>query len=213
MTRDAKTSIQGLTPGRQVEGARDAATASLPQLRLRGLEGKKGPTWGQPTPGGALYPAKGPFWGGCEHRFTPLPPSEAAKWRGSPRLSPRPPPLSAAAARLSSPRCGYPPPKISRERRAVREGAAFPSTSGRDERVKSDEDAPPAGQSAQVGRARGLQGPERFPCKKIEFFFGATRYAGPRVQALPANCLVRLPLSLVQSIATLEKSATLHQVR
>lgn len=108
-TRGAKTAIQGLSPGRQVEGARGTTTASLPQLRLRGLEGKKNPTQGQPTPGRALHPAKGPFWGRLRAYFTPLPPREAAKWRGSARLSPPPPPLSAAAARPSSPRCGCPP--------------------------------------------------------------------------------------------------------
>lgn len=91
-TRGAKTAIQGLSPGRQVEGARGTTTASLPQLRLRGLEGKKNPTQGQPTPGRALHPAKGPFWGRLRAYFTPLPPKRDCKMAG------QRPPVPAASS-------------------------------------------------------------------------------------------------------------------
>lgn len=118
---------------------------------------------------------------GYEPRFTPLCLPERLQNGGAApacprRLLPSAPPLRGP------PRLGAGvPPKITRERRAVREGAAFPSSSGSHERVKSDEDAPPAGQSEQAGRARGLQGPGRFPCKQIKVFLVPRVILAPRV--------------------------------
>lgn len=88
----AKTATQGLSPGRQVEGAGGTTTASLPQLRLRGLEGKKRPTQGQPTPGEALHPAKGPFRGRLRASLHP-----SASQRGCKMAGQRPPVPAASS--------------------------------------------------------------------------------------------------------------------
>lgn len=165
-TRGAKTAIQGLSPGRQVEGPRGTTTASLPQLRLRGLEGKKRPTLSQPTPGRALRTRQRARSGVGYEPTSPLCLPERLQNGGAApacprRLLPSAPPLRGP------PRLGAGvPQKITRQRRAEREGAAFPSSSGSHERVKSDEDAPPAGQSEQAGQARGCKAPGVFLANK-----------------------------------------------
>lgn len=108
--RRAATAVQGHGHC-QVEGSREAGTASLLQLLLRRPQGKKGRPMA-PTPGGAPHSAKGPFQllgllTRLPHSGPRTPCCEARKWRGgasSPqRGSPRSGPEAEAGRATASP--------------------------------------------------------------------------------------------------------------